>query len=416
MSGLILKDLVGLFDSSGALKGYVDKDGNEQSLDAPAIQALVSGGGNLVLGVLGQSNERGQVDIGETISGVASRTVYPQACRSLKNPAFRAPIFPSVSYSGGFLFRVYDDMLAAGWVPHIINGAVGSLSMVRDACGQVQSRANSTTYRQRREPETHGDAGHAGDLMIVQGRLFLCIVGVKSFYTIDSNAVYYGGGGEIDFQRNVGTATTAASEPAAFATASVGDIIVDGTVSWQCLSTTTTYGGRTYTAGGVLTENMYGFDPYGLCHRLRRMMQEVPSAKARCVLIQNGQSDTGNATYQSALENIGSYFLKRGIKVAIGLTCYQPSAGTAAYDNLSTRVAAALTTLRNGAGVYYDAADVITGANLYSAMGSTGPMASGGAYFVKDYNMDNIHLNSPGAIAAGGFVAAALIAGLAPFA
>lgn len=44
MSGLIVRDLVGLFDSAGALQGYIDPNGAEQPLAAPTLQAMVSGG------------------------------------------------------------------------------------------------------------------------------------------------------------------------------------------------------------------------------------------------------------------------------------------------------------------------------------------------------------------------------------
>lgn len=405
----------GPFNESGtltitALRGSCDYAGSE-------LSSLVSGAVKLALGMLGQSNERGQVDFTEAIGGTLSRTAYPQAFRSIRNPQLRAPIYPAQAKYGGPLLKMSDDLAAGGWPAHIVNSSIGSLSMIRDAAGQVQTRANATAYRQRRASEGPGDPGYAGDVMVVQGRVFLCTVGVKAYCSSNGNGIDLGGPAEIDYLRTVGTQVTAGAEPAGLATANVGDVIADGTVSWTCMSTSTTWNGVSYGAGNILTETRYGFDPFGLLHRLREMLSNVP-AQVRCVLLQNAQSDTGNAnlTYQQALEGIGGFFLQRGIKVAVGLSCYQPSAGTTAYNNLTTRVNNALTNLRASAGTYYDVADVITGPNLYTLMGSTGAMAAGGAYFVKDSGQDDLHLNARGAIAAGGFNAAALLAGLAAFA
>jgi hypothetical protein len=385
---------------------------------AAATQALVSEGGILAVGILGQSNERGQVDPAEAIGGTLSRTAYPQAFRSLVHPDFRYPVGHGISLYGGMLFAMYDALVAAGYAPRIVNSGIGSISMIRDACGQIQTRANSTAYRQKRASEGLGDMGYAGDVMVVQGRVFLCTTGVKAYACYNGNGVDLGGPTFLDYIRTVGSQVTAGSEPAGLATAAVGDVVTDGTVQWTCLSASTTYNGFSYAAGNIITESRYGFDPFGLVHRLWADLWAVRDAKQRVAILQNAQGDTSNAnlSYQSSLENIASYLLNRGIKVAIGLSCYNASgANTTAYDNLTTRVNNALTTVRtNGnVGVYYPVENVITGANLYTLMGSTGAMAAGGAYFAKDSGQDNIHLNAPGAIVGGGHMAAALIDGLA---
>ena len=383
----------------------------------PALQALVSDAGIVAVAMLGQSNERGQVDPNEAIGGTLSRVTYPQAYGSLRHPGVRYPIGPAISLQGGMMFALYDGLIDAGYVPRIINSGIGSMSMIRDVNGQIQTRANSTSYRQRRAPEGLGDMGYAGDLMVVQSRLFLCTTGVKAYVSHNGNGIDLGGPTFLDYVRTVGTQATAATEPAGFATAAVGDVITDGTIQWTCLSATTTFNGYSYGAGNMLTESRFGWDPFGLVHRVYDDLMAVRDAKQRVCILQNAQADTSqaNINYQTALEGAAGFLLNRGIKVAIGLSCYTPTTTTANYDSLTTRVSNALNTVRTNAnaGVYYPAANVITGANLYTLMGSTGAMASGGAYFAKDSGQDNIHLNAAGAIVAGGLLASALVAGLA---
>lgn len=372
----------------------------------------------VVLGILGQSLERGQVDPLEAIGGVLSRVAHPQAFASLRNPAVRYPAWPCLQRYGGFTFALYDTLYDAGHEPNIINGSIGSLSMIRDACGQIQTRANSTAYRQKRNPEGFGDMGYAGDVLVDSGRVFVCTKGVRAYAYHAGAQIDMAGATDLDYLRIVGSNLTAASPPAGLATAAVGDVVVDGTapndVQWTCVSTSTTWNGYSYGGGNCLLLNRYGFDPFGLCHRLQYEIGAVREAAHRIVLLQNGQSDTGNAnlTYQNALENIGAFFLGAGIKVAIGLTCYTPTNNTTNYNNLTTRVNNALTTLRAAAGTTYALEDVITGANLYTLMGSTGPMATGGAYFAKDSGQDNIHMNAPGSIVGGGLMGQFILAGI----
>jgi len=386
------------------------------SLDAQDLRRAAGLRGRIAVGVFGQSTERGQVEPTEAISSVLSRTAFPQAYGSLRNPAVRWPLFPALSKVGGSWFKVYDDLWDAGWEAQIVNSGIGSLSMIRDAAGLTQTRANSTGYRQKRAPVSLGDNGYAGDYMVVQGRVFICTKGLLAYATSGNGFNDTTGSLDLDYIKIVGSNATAASEPAGLATAAVGDVIVDGTVEWTCLSVTTSYSGLTYAAGSVLTESRPGFDPFGLLHRMVSELGRIPGVKHRIVYVANGQSDTGNATltYQQALEQVGNFFLLRGLKVALGLTQYTPTSNTTAYGNLSTRVAGALTSMRasGNVDVYYPAANIITGADLYQLLGSTGNMAAGGAYFAKDSGQDNIHPNAPGSIAIGGYLSAALLAHL----
>lgn len=366
--------------------------------------------------LLGQSNERGRVLSDEAISGVLSRTAYPQAFKSQRNTAFRYPVYPVMSTNGSPLFRVYDDLWDAGFEPKIYNASIGSMSMVRDACGQTQARANSTGYRQYRAPSGAGDPGYAGDLMVVQGRLYLCTAGRQAYAHNPGNPAAQPTIADLDLIHVIGSQATAASEPAGLATAAVGDVIADGTIQWTCLATggsgsTCTYNGYTHTAGVRLANMQAGFDPFNILHRAVALAWTDPTARRRIVVLQNAQSDVGNSQYQVALEAIGRYLVQRGCEVMIGLSVYQPASGTAAYDALTTAVNNALTTLRADAMVIQHGAvaAILTGANLYTLMGSTGNMASGGNYFIKDSNQDNIHVNAPGAIAMGGYMSAALL-------
>lgn len=374
----------------------------------------------LSLVMFGQSNERGRVFFDEAIGGVPSVTAYPQAYASQYVQAQRGPIYPVLAVAGGMMARVFDDLWSAGWDPHISNVSVGSLSMVRDACGQTQARSNNTGYRARRAPSGPGDDGYAGDLMVVQGRLFLCTAGNAAYASVPHNWGVDGLTADVDIITVVGTKATASSEPAGLATANVGDVITDGTIQWTCLATggsgsSITVNGNYYTASVRLSYNNQGFDPFGLVHKAVREAWKHPSARRRIVVLQNAQGDVGNTAYQPALEAIASYLLRHGCSVAVGLSCWNPSGpSTAQYDALTTAVATTLSNLRSSpnCGVYYAASDVITGANLYTLMGSTGAMAAGGAYFAKDVGQDNLHLNAAGAVAAGGYVSAALLSAI----
>jgi hypothetical protein len=91
--------------------------------------------------------------------------------------------------------------------------------------------------------------------------------------------------------------------------------------------------------------------------------------------------------------SIATFWLQNGFDVMIGPSHFSPgsSGGTTAnYANLSSGVATAISTLQANWG----GNRVMAGANLYTAMGSTGPMASGGTFL----QADNIHINGAGAV------------------
>jgi hypothetical protein len=137
-------------------------------------------------------------------------------------------------------------------------------------------------------------------------------------------------------------------------------------------------------------------------------MQAIQPARAKHILIMFGQTDAGNGVTQTNFRNAvmasARYWLKRGYRVHLGLSCYTPTVTTAAYNTLSAGLSDALTLL---AGDVYSSR-VHAGPNLYTALGSTGVMGTGGAYL----NPDNVHLNGLGALAAADVISANIIATL----
>ena len=373
----------------------------------------------IALAVLGQSNERGQVSPTEAIAGVASRTAWPNAYASLRNPAIRYPVGPAGALTGGYHFRLYDDLFDAGYDPQIVNASIGSMSMLRDAAGQVLDIAawRSQGVRQQRTADVPGDRGHAGDYGVAAGKLFVCTTGRRA-YAFHQGTFLPGDSGvnqNLDFIREVGNQATAATAPD-FSGATVGGTVADGSVVWTCVSASTVYLGFTYGAGAC-TETRAGFDPFGILRRCHEEMARVRTARERIVILCNGQSDTAltSAQYQGAINSIASFFANRGYTVHLGLSAYNPSGNNVAgYDTLTAALSSSYAFLTGGGG--FSTAQIRLGPNLYQLMGSTGDMAAGGAHFAKDSGQDNIHLNARGAVAAGGHLAAAITTWLRPIA
>ncbi len=374
----------------------------------------------IAIGILGQSNERGQVP-------GSDEAAYPQAFNSLRNPAVMYPL-PGTNTTNGFPYRrsggmwckFYDDMFDYGYDCRFFNGSVGSFSLVRDVCGQIPSskRSNSTAYYAQRGVSGYDDRGYSGDLTLegaTPSKLMRCTTG-NNAYAFYSGPTPPGGlATPARFQniRKAGSLLSAGSSPgdAAFDALSVGGTIADGSLTWTCVAT------AGFTAGQVLSESQdgYGFDPYQILERLHENMQAIQGVSQRWILINQAQGDIGTsaANYSSALQAIATYFARRGYQVAIGLSCYQANVNnTAAYNNLQSGMTTALSTLQGTPPAGTAASQFHAGANLYALMGSSGNMANGGAYF----QADNIHLNGLGAIAAGGFLAAAMQALLPPMA
>ncbi|RPA22462.1 hypothetical protein, partial [Shewanella frigidimarina] len=288
-------------------------------------------------------------------------------------------------------------MLAHGYEAQIFNGAIGSMSMISHAAGQVlSSRANTTAYFERRTSSDREDFGYAGDLLVQSGKLFVCTTGRKRFastramYRADLPTVNVP---KFDYIGSIGSQASAASDPGTWASTTLGSTVTDGTVVWTDINDSSPL-----AAGQILNENQvgFGFDPLGILERIHVNMQRMQDVESRHIIISNGQSDTSQTSgnYQSALQNVARFFLRRGYYVWIGLSCYTPTTTTANYDTLTTGVNAAIAACQSDA---IWGSRCFAGANNYTLMGSTGNMGSGGAYLQGD----NLHLSGAGAIVFG---------------
>lgn len=383
-----------------------------QNVSCPSMDCDQSGGEiramrKIAVGIVGQSNERGQVVL-------TDEATTPQAFASLRMPGVQAPLAGCISLDssrqrmGSMWFKFIDDMYDAGYEVSMFNGAIGSMSMISHACGQVATRANSTAYGQRRTPQDTEDMGHAGDLTVQSGKLFLCTTGRRNvaFARTQYRDGVTASSSKYDFISTVGSQVSNASDPATWGAATLGSTVTDGTVTWTNIDDTNSVA---FTNGQIFSESQAGFgwDPYGILERVHMNMQRIQGVQSKHIILCNAQSDLGQsqANYRVALQNIGNYFLRRGYYVWVGLSCFTPTGSTANYNTLSAGVTDALTLLRGGT-IY--PGRVMTGANLYTAMGSSGNMGSGGAWLQGD----NLHLNGLGAVEAGRHWANAFLASI----
>lgn len=357
---------------------------------------------DVAIGIVGQSNEQNRVN-------PSDKSAYPQAFGSLRNPYFNGLIDGQIiPGNGGFWYKVYDDLFDKGVRAQFFNGAVGSASFISHACGQVFTRANSTGVAARRTPDDSEDRGYFGTITVQGGKVFVSTTGKKQilFRRRNINGATSWAESGIDYVSTSGTGTTASSDPGGWSSATVGSTITDGSVTWTCVEG----GNSTGMANGQIlspTFQAYGFDPFGMLERVHIGMKGIRATR-KIIYIQNAQSDAGNSAvnYQAALENIGTFFLLRGYEIMIGLSCYNPNSSTTLYDNLQTGRASALTTLKAAyPGKVYD------GANLYSALGTTGNMAIGGGY-LQDESGAWVHLNGAGALAGASYISSSFISAL----
>lgn len=164
----------------------------------------------------------------------------------------RVPIGPAVSLTGGYWLKVYDDLFDCGYDTGIVNAAAGSLSMLIHPAGYAKYRTASTGYYARRAPVSAGDRGYVGDVMSPDGTSYwVCTTG-NTLYAFNSGprtigeagfgpayadyvsslpAIVPGGSPVL---QNLVTAATVPAFPD-----SVGVVVSDGGIVWQCIATTT---------------------------------------------------------------------------------------------------------------------------------------------------------------------------------
>ena len=329
--------------------------------------------------VIGQSNERGNV-------ASADQAVYPTAFRSARNPGVVVPIGPAVTRLGGWWPAVYDALHDWGYDLRIANGAMGGLGFQRMLTNYFFARANNTVYNVKRAGSGYGrDRGDFGDIISFGGKIFAISAGGSTRGFIAPQAATFG---QTPYDTDApvwsGGGASASSAPDVSAVA-IGGTVTDGALTLTRLDESQYSGSASYSP----TQNTYnsvpmptaammsrGFDPLGILQIALAEAQRDKTPVRRIAYIANAQSDlgAGPTTYASVLCSIATFWLQNGFDVMLGLSHFSPaSGGTAQYGNLSTGVANALTTLR----AYWGNDRVLTGADLYQLMGSTGPM--GGA-------------------------------------
>ncbi|NKI99575.1 hypothetical protein [Novosphingobium sp. SG707] len=372
---------------------------------AAAITAAVTPSAQrqaIQLVIEGQSVTAGNV-------ALADQASYPTAFKSARNPSIQYPMAPSTSRLGGYWPDVYDKLWDQGYDLHIVMGAVASKSMVTMTAGYLQGRSNSTVYYGQRAPYAYQvgtDLGYFGDLISVSGRVFLCTAGCgnRSAFARGPFVDVNGFNGAQTIIAQSGGSATASSAPD-FTAAAIGGTVTDGGITWTrqneaYYSTTSTYSPTWVgTLNGVIfpssTTIGRGYDPLGVQQRNLRAALDDKTVVKRFAYIDIGQSDLGigTITTASALMAVATYYLNQNFDgVFIGCSSFSPgsSGGTTAnYDLHSAAVTLAISTLSASW-----PGKVFAGANLYQDMGSTGPMASGGAWL----QADNIHLNGAGSV------------------
>lgn len=372
--------------ASGSLGG-VSRD----LLNAAAIRTPV------LLLVVGQSNERGALARSQT----AEFAAWPQAFISQRNPGFQGVISPAVFGQGGPWFKVYDLLWDWGYDLRIVNAALGSLSFTKHVAMQVGYANRSSVVFQKRDPMPGSiDRGDFGDVTVQNGNYFRCVVGNKrmAFHSGPEYAVD-GATPRCDYIVNSSPQKlTGATAPNWAAATAVGHQVTDGDIVWELFR----IGTLGLANGSILREVQagVGFDPLGVLQRGLEEAGRVAQGVARkFVYIQNAQADmssTGAGWYAAALKAIANFYADRQFEPFVGLSCYNAAgSNTAAYNTLQTERATALADLQ----AQSNGAMFRAGADCYALMGSTGPMATNGAYWTGLTGGDaNIHLNGRGLV------------------
>ena len=328
--------------------------------------------------VIGQSNEQGAVPISD-------RAAYPQAFVSAKNPGVVSPGPIPVRNRGGWWHKVYDDLYDWGYDLRVLNGAVGGMSLLTHCCGYVQTRANSTAYYKKRTTANFPDRGDFGDIYAIGSKYFVVTGNARNRSAFNStphiNAT--GANGYQDFVSFSAESLLSGGSAPDVSAVALGGTVSDGDLTLTCIGVDNSRYGASSTydplgvlnLGGVLGEPNagYGFDPLGILTRAWEMLAATHATR-RIVYFAQGQADLGNGstTYARAVLQMATFFLNRNVDVVLGNTTYSPASSFSTSANYQAQVdgcASAKATLDT-----HFPGRVYLGANLYSLMGTTGPM------------------------------------------
>lgn len=297
----------------------------------------------IALGILGQSNEKGQLP-------TLNKSSYPTCFQSAMNPAVVSTMGYSnsldTSFYGSWWPAFYDLMLAGGYDIQMINGAWGALSFVEHVCGIVKTWQANTGYVQERLTRVNQfDRGDIGDTIVESGKIFRCTTGNQRYltYRVEGNPGATAIGTTQAYVNVVGSAASAGSKPGGFATATAGQTVTDGGLVWTCVSASNNIG---LFSTQIFHSGLYGygFDPLGVLSMLHEQMCLKTGVVDKYIEVCNGQADTGYAgtPYQQALGYIVDYFRARQYKVALGLSSFTSGGNVATWNQMSTDVTTVL--------------------------------------------------------------------------
>lgn len=343
--------------------------GTQADAFAPGLVAGMSG--VRAVAMVGQSNERGSA---RAWAGAGNQAV---ARNFADYTGLVDPVTPAVTPLGSVLPYLNALLRARGHRLTWRNCAIGGSSFIKQWCGQATNWAANTAYNGQRASIGAGDAGDYGDVIVDGTRVFRCTVGRARYATNSSGVAIPSGGGatNIDYIIIVGAQTSGATKPAAFATAAVNDVIVDGTVTWTCVATTL----GAITAFMPLAAGDFGFDPLGLLARTKAQLDAVTGVDERWVFMANGQSDVGGTLgsqatirswYRRAIENMVNYFRAQNYRVAVGFTCWQPLSTTFADATYPDQFRTLQLAIQDALSITFAGnPNVFAGGDLYGAWG-----------------------------------------------
>lgn len=276
--------------------------------------------------IVGQSNENGR--------GLFSDS-------STNGCPLRDPVAPYGSSLRSMWPRLAEMMAARGVWLNITNTARGSTSLTASWCGRI-------------------DAWVSG-IVIVTGHYILA------------------NGGLWKCNNSAGTAITSTVAPTGTTSYTTSDTVV-----WIYVGVPT----GADIAGTVCAEGHARFDPLGYIAAAYATLSSAVGYDEKWMFLSIGQTDktisTVSADFTTAYINVTNYFLARGIKCALGFTCYAATTGTDAWYTSNL-----LPGYENALANYSGNANVVTGANLRSALGVLTVSPTSGA----GLQSDQLHMN-----------------------